>query len=580
MWTDSWRGGRQADIEDGQTTSPPVQPCPLSTPSDKTSLTPSPPPGHAPNPALDRSQSAPASLPPPPPPPQGVTASGSRQSHLPFLGLPGPAPPIPDTLEAPDPQALPQGPPPSTAGPDPLPRPPPASLDPPSALKVATNTDNAESLAPTAMEVGVTGGGEGSGSSALLSLPHPGPLTLQTGSELEMTQSTDAKNTCGNVWGERGDDEEEREGVEMDGVCGPCTSPPDAKLQPSLSVHNEHFASGPSLDPAMDSPIDAQATVQVERDQAEGEQQLNSDPMPSLAAALKELHQLLVANSRMLSQERSPSPSPPPSPSPSPSCREVTDGVHDSPVSQSGPATLECVQSPTPTPETIATEPEQVPNPLPDLSADFSGYEGSPGRGEGEAVDGEKVSGGSEVHREKVLRGSEMHGEKVPRGSKVHGELMEDMEGRAETGPEVATPTPSPPQQGLEIREPPEGQQGRGVADGRAPNPLPSPMEVSPQNALLTTTDPPSPTPAMPDKDSRQVSQPLPPASIPCQSSSSSSATPLPRAPSECFPAAHIQKIQAAGFSASEAAEALEQVQGHVELALLMLLARKITVPS
>lgn len=46
------------------------------------------------------------------------------------------------------------------------------------------------------------------------------------------------------------------------------------------------------------------------------------------------------------------------------------------------------------------------------------------------------------------------------------------------------------------------------------------------------------------------------------------------------YPAEHIQRIQAAGFSSHEAAEALEQAEGSVELALLVLLARKITVPS
>ncbi|XP_077460154.1 protein DDI1 homolog 2 isoform X1 [Stigmatopora argus] len=46
------------------------------------------------------------------------------------------------------------------------------------------------------------------------------------------------------------------------------------------------------------------------------------------------------------------------------------------------------------------------------------------------------------------------------------------------------------------------------------------------------------------------------------------------------FPAEHIQRIQAAGFSARDAAEALEQAHGVVELALLALLARGITVPN
>uniref|UniRef100_A0AAV2M801 Protein DDI1 homolog 2 n=1 Tax=Knipowitschia caucasica TaxID=637954 RepID=A0AAV2M801_KNICA len=46
------------------------------------------------------------------------------------------------------------------------------------------------------------------------------------------------------------------------------------------------------------------------------------------------------------------------------------------------------------------------------------------------------------------------------------------------------------------------------------------------------------------------------------------------------FPVEHIQRIQAAGFSAREAAEALEKAQGEVERALFALLARRITVPT
>lgn len=46
------------------------------------------------------------------------------------------------------------------------------------------------------------------------------------------------------------------------------------------------------------------------------------------------------------------------------------------------------------------------------------------------------------------------------------------------------------------------------------------------------------------------------------------------------YPAEHIQRIQAAGFSSHEAAQALEQAEGSVELALLVLLARKISVPT
>ncbi|XP_064161204.1 protein DDI1 homolog 2 isoform X1 [Anguilla rostrata] len=426
------------------------------------------------------------------------------------------------------------------------------------------NTEDAESLAPTAMEVGGAGGGGGTGSPALPSPSHPEPSTLQTGRELEETQSTDAKNTHACVSGaqDEQDEQEEGRGVEMDAACAerPCSAPRDPELEPGLGLHGEgdlasqpRRDSGPSSHLAMDTPLEAQATPPVERDQPEGEQQPNFDTMPSLAAALKELHQLLVANKHMLSQERSPTPSP----SPSPACREDADGVDDGPAARSQPAALDCARAPTAAAETGAAGLESAPVPLPARPAGSrspSGYAGSPGGGEAEAMDGEKACGDSEAG----------------------GEQMEDVERRAGSEPEVS----APPQQDLELREPPEGQLGRGVADGRAvgpnaPDPLPSPMEVAPPNAPPATADPPRAAPAAPDEDPRvppHVSRPLPP--------SSSSAAPPPRAPSDRFPAAHIQKIQAAGFSASEAAEALEQVQGHVELALLMLLARKITVPS
>lgn len=55
---------------------------------------------------------------------------------------------------------------------------------------------------------------------------------------------------------------------------------------------------------------------------------------------------------------------------------------------------------------------------------------------------------------------------------------------------------------------------------------------------------------------------------------------PSPNPFTEQFPAEHIQRIQAAGFSAREAAEALEQAHRVVELALLAVLAHSITVPT
>ncbi|XP_019716678.1 protein DDI1 homolog 2 isoform X1 [Hippocampus comes] len=107
-------------------------------------------------------------------------------------------------------------------------------------------------------------------------------------------------------------------------------------------------------------------------------------------------------------------------------------------------------------------------------------------------------------------------------------------------GPSIYNPeSASPPKCDGGFREPPEGQQESGDVHGR----------VSDTNT---------------------------PDSI----ASGTSASLLPGTFTEQFPAEHIQRIQAAGFSARDATEALEQAHGVVELALLVLLARSITVPT
>ncbi|KAI1890803.1 hypothetical protein AGOR_G00157370 [Albula goreensis] len=573
MWTDSWRGARQADTEDGRTTSPPVPPCPLSTEPGKTPpVLSSSSPGRPQNLALDRSKSAPASL--PQLPPQGSNTSGSCQTQSPFQGLPAPTPPALATLETSETKVLSQAPlPKPVPSPSPTHPPNPASLDmsmstaEDSSSTSSLNTDDAEIHASTAMDVGVVSGREGKESVTLSSLPHPCPSIPPTEQKPEDVQSTDAKNMQAIISGDVVGEKEWRGRMEMESVCGefPSTHPLDAKLDPDLSFDGENLASEPACGPpypaVMDSPIEAQAVPQSERDQPEGERQPNCDNIPSLAAALLELHELLVSNSRILSQERSPSPS----------CREDADGVDYGPGTRSQPPALT-----TATAKMAAPEPENasvVPLSLPTVSASScpSGLESSPETGEPEA--------GEEERDAPYLMAS--------RESKMDGELVQGM-GRGFGSESEVT---SLPHEGLEFREPPEGQQGRGVADGQAagpdaPDPQPAPMEVTSQNTPPTATSSLCCTPAMPEEDSGislNVPHPLPLASHPTvipPPSPTFSSSPLPHPPMERFPAAHIRQIQAAGFSAVEAAEALEQVQGHVELALLMLLARKITVPS
>ena len=136
------------------------------------------------------------------------------------------------------------------------------------------------------------------------------------------------------------------------------------------------------------------------------------------------------------------------------------------------------------------------------------------------------------------------HGQGEPACPDGRCESRAEGQGKASSGP--------PPQADLAVREPPEGQQGRGVADGRASGTC-TPDSLGP---LGGPAGPAAPSPS-----------PAPPA-------------PAPAPSIDRFPAEHLQRIQAEGFSAWEAAEALEQAHGVVELALLALLARNITVPT
>ena len=135
---------------------------------------------------------------------------------------------------------------------------------------------------------------------------------------------------------------------------------------------------------------------------------------------------------------------------------------------------------------------------------------------------------------------------------------------------------PPDPTGDLEVREPPEGQQGRGVADGRASGTnTPDSLGLQTEHTFLSPLSMAVGSPEEVSSTSTLSSPPLAP-----QLTSPAPPVPSPHPLREQFPSEHIQRIQAAGFSAKEAAEALEQAQGVVELALLGLLARSITVPT
>ncbi|XP_029288055.1 protein DDI1 homolog 2 isoform X1 [Cottoperca gobio] len=311
----------------------------------------------------------------------------------------------------------------------------------------------------------------------------------------------------------------------------------------------------------MESPTASQGVASPERDQPEGEHCSSSDNIPSLAAALMELHELLVSNNRAQFQNRSTSCSPshpfkqetddpkPCTPTPEktqripstaiPAGAEPSDAKanHAAPVSNEGPSN--CL--------------------VPDVSGQDEHLRGDTAQtveGQGPPQRPVYLPSSRERRADKCGR------DEVNNVSSLHPE------------PEV----PPDPARDLDVREPPEGQQGRGVADGRASGTnTPDTLGLQTEHTFLS---PLSMAVGSPEEVSSTSSLSSPRLAQAAQLTSPAPLLPSPHPFIEQFPAAHIQRIQAAGFSAREAAEALEQAHGVVELALLALLARSITVPT
>ncbi|KAM8913904.1 uncharacterized protein AB9W97_006905 [Spinachia spinachia] len=306
----------------------------------------------------------------------------------------------------------------------------------------------------------------------------------------------------------------------------------------------------------MESPTASQGVMSPERDQPEGEH--CSDSVPSLAAALMELHELLVSNHHAQSRETSCSPLHP--------LRQETEEVAPG-VRSPSPGSTQWIPFPA---ISAGAEPndakadhaaavsDEVPSKC--LVPDLSGKDEPVGGATAETVEehGPPQCPGGSVER------------RADRCGQDDANNISRLEPEAEVPPD--------PTRDLEFREPPEGQQGRGVADGRASGtntpdtpglqteePFLSPLSMavgSPEEVSRA-----SPTSSPPSAQAPQLAPPAPPP-------------PSPHPFIEQFPAEDIQRIQAAGFSAREAADALERARGVVELALLALLARSITVPT
>ncbi|XP_041836458.1 protein DDI1 homolog 2 isoform X1 [Melanotaenia boesemani] len=283
----------------------------------------------------------------------------------------------------------------------------------------------------------------------------------------------------------------------------------------------------------MESPTASHNLVSCERHQPDGDRCSSSDSIPSLAAALKELHELLVSNNSAQSQNRSTS------------C---------SPVQQDSDKASS--ESRTPTPEN--TQP--TPSATITIGAETSDAKANYAT----------VASGEEPSQCTVpdLSNQELHlgGDTAETLSKERGadEPWHDESSNIS----ISQPEPEVPPDAAEdfaFREPPEGQHGRGVADGQASG---------------TNTRDTLQTEHTLEEVSNTSSSSVPPFAQPPQLPSPTPLLPSPHPFIEQFPAEHIQRIQAAGFSAREAVEALEQANGVVELALLALLARSITVPT
>lgn len=275
----------------------------------------------------------------------------------------------------------------------------------------------------------------------------------------------------------------------------------------------------------------------------EGDRRPSSDSIPSLAAALKELHELLVSNNQAQSQNRSTS------------CSPSHPRGQDSDKASSEPGTP-TPENTLPLPSTaIAADAETS-----DAKADYAAA----------AVSDEEPSQALEPD----LPGQEEH-----LGPDGPEERAEDEQQRDETI-RIAQPDPEGslgPELVPEFREPPEGQHG-GESAGAQVSDTNSQEKNQTEHTFLSPLSVEVDSPEDVSSTSSSSSAPL--LTQAPQATTQAPLLPSPRPFIEQFPAEHIQRIQAAGFSAREAVEALEQAQGVVELALIALLARSITVPT
>lgn len=281
----------------------------------------------------------------------------------------------------------------------------------------------------------------------------------------------------------------------------------------------------------MEFPVDSQDAVSSEGEQPERERPSCSDSIPSLAAALLELHELLESNSQARATSCSSSQS----------VKQETGQV----APDSHPPALHVTHIPSPTVTPGAEPSDAKVNTFAAVSDEGPSNCVAPGLSEPEG--GDTAENVEEPSPAQCLESS------AERNPQEHNEVENTCIFQADPD------APSVPVGGPESREPADGCQDN-------PGPQTEPASLSPS--------------AVAGEGSNTLIGSSPPLPSPPQRLSPDPAVSTQHPFIDHFPAEHIQRIQAAGFSASEAAEALQRAHGVVELALLTLLARSITVPT
>lgn len=280
----------------------------------------------------------------------------------------------------------------------------------------------------------------------------------------------------------------------------------------------------------MEFPVDSQDAVSSEGEQPERERPSCSDSIPSVAAALMELHELLESNNQAHATSCS---------SLQPVKQETGQAAPDA-----HPPALYVSNIPSPAVTSGAEPSDAKVNTFAAVSDEGPSNCVAPGLSEPEGGDTAENLG-----EQRPAQCPESSAEMKPEHDEVENTCI------FQADPDA----PSVPVGGPELRKP---------ADGCQDNPGPQ--------TELTSLGPSAP--AREGSNTLISSSPTLPSPPQLLSPDPTVSTQHPFI--DHFPAEHIQRIQAAGFSASEAAEALQRAHGVVELALLTLLARSITVPT